>query len=71
VSSTKTGKSAGERFKGWIRSIWTELRHRVTWPRPRELAKSGATILAFVAFWVIYIGAWDYLFAAALNWLIK
>jgi len=37
--------------------MWTEIRHRVTWPRPRELTKSGVTIIAFVAFWAIYIGA--------------
>jgi len=51
--------------------MWTEIRHRVTWPRPRELTKSGVTIIAFVAFWAIYIGIWDYLFAAALKWLIS
>ena len=71
MSNTKTIKPAGIRFKNWIRSIWTEIRHRVTWPRPRELTKSGVIIISFVAFWAIYIGAWDYLFAAALKWLIE
>ena len=71
MSNTKTIKPAGIRLKNWLRSMWTEIRHRVTWPRPRELAKSGVTIMAFVAFWAIYIGAWDYLFAAALKWLIS
>ncbi|MCX6063837.1 MAG: preprotein translocase subunit SecE [Caldiserica bacterium] len=71
MSNTKTVKPTGVRFKNWIRSMWTEIRHRVTWPRPRELMKSGVTIITFVAFWAIYIGAWDYLFAAALKWLIS
>jgi len=71
VSNTKTVKPAGVRFKNWIRSIWTDIRHRVTCPRPREWAKSGLTIMAFVAFLALYIGLWDYLFAAALKWLIS
>lgn len=71
MSNTKITKPIGVRFKNWIRSIYTEIRHRVTWPRPREWAKSGLTIMAFVLFWAVYIGAWDYLFAGALNWLVK
>ncbi len=51
--------------------MWTEIRHRVTWPRPRELGKSGLTIMLFVLFWAVYIGIFDYLFAGALNWLVK
>jgi preprotein translocase SecE subunit len=71
VSNSKIRKPIGVRFKSWIRSIWMEIRHRVTWPRPRELAKSGVTIMVFVVFWAVYIGFFDYLFAGALNWLVK
>ncbi len=71
MSNTKTAKPVGVRFKNWIRAIWVEIRYRVTWPRPRELAKSGVTIIAFVLFWAVYIGVFDYLFAGALNWLVK
>jgi len=71
MNNRKTAKPLGVRLSKWIRSMWTEIRYRVTWPRPRELMKSGATILVFVAFWALYVGAWDYLFAAALKWLIQ
>jgi len=72
VSNPKANKpTAGTRFKNWTRSVWSELRHRVTWPGPRELAKSSVTILVFVIFWAVYIGVFDYLFAGALNWLVK
>lgn len=71
MNNTKTVKPVGVRFSKWMRSMWTEIRHRVTWPRPRELMKSGTTILLFVIFWALFIGAWDYLFAAALKWLIQ
>jgi preprotein translocase SecE subunit len=71
VSNLSSSKTIGARLKDGARAMWTEIRHRVTWPRPRELAKSSITIVSFVVFWAIYIGIWDYLFAGALNWLVK
>ncbi len=72
MNNSKSNKpSVGVRFKNWTKSIWTELRFRVTWPGPKELAKSSVTVLVFVVLWAAYIGVFDYLFAGALNWLIK
>jgi len=60
-----------EGFADFIRGVKVELLKRVIWPTGKELLNYSIVVFSFVIFWALYIGAWDYLFAKALEVIVS
>lgn len=58
-----------DRLTGYFREVRTELA-RVTWPKKQEVVKLTATVVLFSAIVSAYLGALDYMFARALEFLL-
>jgi preprotein translocase subunit SecE len=65
----KPNKSS--RLKDFFMGIWVELTQRVKWPTRKELLQYTIVVIVFVAFWALYIGVWDFLFAKGVELIVK
>ncbi len=58
-------------FKDFLKGVWVELRHKVKWPTRKELIQDSSVVIAFLVFWTVYIGVWDFGFAQLLKVILK
>ena len=63
-------RKIGKRLLQYFRDVRAELK-RVSWPTRKQTINSTITVLVFVLVWAVFIGLWDYLFAYAMQGLIK
>jgi preprotein translocase SecE subunit len=58
-------------FSDFIRGTWVELRYKVKWPTRKELFQDSSVVIAFVVFWAVYVGVWDFIFAQLLKLILS
>ena len=59
-----------KRISNFLKEVKVEFIHRTSWPTKKRLIASFVTILIFIAFWAVYIGILDSIFAYLLRLVI-
>ena len=57
-----------EKLKSFVAESYDEMKHKVSWPKYRELQNSSVLVLVASLIFALVIGAIDFVFDNALEW---
>lgn len=68
--NSKKKKNIFQRFWHWLKGIFSELK-KVTWPTPKNVAKSTVVVVVVVIVFLLLLVFFDYILSGLLNLLLN